>query len=172
MPTHPVSLGSTRNRVIEPNAHPQQARRSPASLWHNQLGVEALEFALVGPVLLGLLFGLVQFGLTFSNYIALSDGVRVGARVLAISRGSTTPWTNATLAFGQATPTLPTASVTLALSVNGTACASDGACQTALTGAAGGTASITASYPCNLTIMGINYWPGCTLSAVTTEVVE
>ena len=135
-------------------------------------GVEAMEFALIGPVLLGLLFGMVQFGLTFSSFIMLNDSVRVGARVLAISRSSATPYTDATSALYAAAPTLTKASIGLTLTVNGGGCASDGACQTALSSAAGNAAAVSATYPCNLNIMGVNYWPGCTLTATTTERVE
>jgi Flp pilus assembly protein TadG len=135
-------------------------------------GVEAMEFALIGPILLGLLFGIVQFGLTFSSFIMLNDGVRVGARVLAISRSSATPYTNATNAVYSAAPTLTPGNIGLTLNVNGTACTSDGTCQAALSAAAGNDVNIVASYPCNLSIMGVDYWPGCSLTASTTERIE
>ena len=35
-----------------------------------------VEFTLVLPVLLVVLFGIIQFGITFSNYVALTDAVR------------------------------------------------------------------------------------------------
>ncbi len=135
-------------------------------------GVEAMEFALIGPVLFAMLFGLVQFGLTFTSYIMLNDGVRVGARVFAVSRSSATPYSSATTALYGATPTLTKANISLTLTVNGATCASDGACQTALASAAGNDASVKATYPCNLNIMGVDYWPGCTLTAITTERIE
>jgi Flp pilus assembly protein TadG len=135
-------------------------------------GVEALEFALIGPILLALLFGLVQFGLTFSSFIILNDGVRVGARVLSVSRSSATPFTDAINALYGAAPTLTTANIAITMTVNGTACTSDGSCQTALTSAAGNDANVTATYPCNLNIMGVDYWPGCSLAASTTERIE
>ena len=37
------------------------------------------EFTLVLPVLAILLFGIIQFGITFNNYITLTDAVRAGA---------------------------------------------------------------------------------------------
>jgi Flp pilus assembly protein TadG len=45
-----------------------------------------VEFILVLPVLLIVLFGIFQFGITFKNYIALTDAVRAGARTAAVSR--------------------------------------------------------------------------------------
>ena len=43
------------------------------------------EFALVLPILALLLFGIVQFGLVFNNYLTLTDAVRSGARKAAVS---------------------------------------------------------------------------------------
>jgi Flp pilus assembly protein TadG len=44
------------------------------------------EFALVLPLLVMLLFGIIQFGITFNNYISLTDAVRAGARKGAVAR--------------------------------------------------------------------------------------
>lgn len=45
-----------------------------------------VEFAIVLPVLVLLLFGVMQFGIIFNNYVTLTDGVRAGARKAAVSR--------------------------------------------------------------------------------------
>jgi Flp pilus assembly protein TadG len=44
------------------------------------------EFALVLPLLALLLFGVIQFGIAFNNYITLTDAVRAGARKGAVAR--------------------------------------------------------------------------------------
>jgi Flp pilus assembly protein TadG len=44
------------------------------------------EFTLVLPVLAILLFGVIQFGIAFNNYLAVTDAVRAGARQAAVSR--------------------------------------------------------------------------------------
>jgi len=49
------------------------------------------EFALVLPVLLLVLFAIVQFGIIFNRYIAVTDAVRAGARKAAVSRQTTDP---------------------------------------------------------------------------------
>ena len=49
------------------------------------------EFALVLPLLVVLLFGIIQFGLTFNHYLALTDAVRAGARKGAVSRHEKDP---------------------------------------------------------------------------------
>jgi Flp pilus assembly protein TadG len=45
-----------------------------------------VEFTLVFPVLAILLFGVIQFGIAFNNYLAVTDAVRAGARQAAVSR--------------------------------------------------------------------------------------
>jgi Flp pilus assembly protein TadG len=54
-------------------------------------GQTMTEFALVLPLLVLLLFGVIQFGIAFNNYITLTDAVRVGARKAAVSRHLTNP---------------------------------------------------------------------------------
>ena len=55
-----------------------------------------VEFVLVAPILLLLVFGIIQFGILFNHYLTLTDAVRAGARQAAVSRtladpvGSTT----------------------------------------------------------------------------------
>jgi Flp pilus assembly protein TadG len=51
------------------------------------------EFALVLPVFALLLFGVIQFGIAFNNYLALTDAVRAGARTAAVSRQLASPAT-------------------------------------------------------------------------------
>jgi Flp pilus assembly protein TadG len=49
-----------------------------------------VEFVLVLPILMLVLFAIIQFGLTFTHYVALTDAVRAGARTAATSRLSAT----------------------------------------------------------------------------------
>ena len=49
------------------------------------------EFAIVLPVLCLLLFGVIQFGILFNNYVTLTDAVRAGARKAAVSRQTSNP---------------------------------------------------------------------------------
>jgi Flp pilus assembly protein TadG len=49
-------------------------------------GQAIVEFALVLPLLMGLLLGIVQFGIVFNNYETLTDAARVGGRQAAVSR--------------------------------------------------------------------------------------
>jgi Flp pilus assembly protein TadG len=51
-------------------------------------GQALVELALVLPVFLLLLLGIVQFGSVFRDYIALTDATRVGARQAAVARST------------------------------------------------------------------------------------
>ena len=53
-------------------------------------GAAAVEFALVVPILVMLLFGIVTTGLTYTNAVGLTNAVREGARLGATADASTT----------------------------------------------------------------------------------
>jgi Flp pilus assembly protein TadG len=136
---------------------------------NNENGASAAEFAIVVPFLLLAFMTVVQLGIVINNYIEINSGTRAGSRVLSISRGSATPYTDSLAAFRSMAPNL---TVMPTMTVNGTNCGSDGACQTQLNTASGLPVVVSASLVCNLTIMGFNYAPGCTLSSQTTERAE
>src|SRR2546430_2559764 len=52
----------------------------------SEQGQTMAEFVVVLPILLMLVFAIAQFGITFNNYVTLTDAVRAGARVAAVSR--------------------------------------------------------------------------------------
>jgi len=54
--------------------------------FRSERGQSITEFALVLPLIVLLLFGVIQFGITFNNYVTLTDAVRAGARKGAVSR--------------------------------------------------------------------------------------
>ena len=152
-------------------------RRNNGSL--GEKGIAAIEFALIAPVLLLLLLGMVQFGLTVGNYVMLINAASVGAMQFAISRSDTTPYTDTVSAIKSAAPTLTPANLTITFSVNGTACATDSACSTALTAAApssGGSlqpAAVTVAYPCGSQLTWYNFWTStCQLTSTMTEGVQ
>jgi Flp pilus assembly protein TadG len=55
------------------------------------MGQATTELALVLPVLVVLLFGIIQFGIAFKDYLSLTDAVRAGARRAAVSRNVSDP---------------------------------------------------------------------------------
>jgi Flp pilus assembly protein TadG len=161
---HMMRVGAPRSRLIGRRPKFATART----------GTAAVEFALVAPVLLMLVLGMCQFGITLNQYLTLTNAVRSGARVLSVSRGSATPFTDTTNQIYGSAPNLTQGSLTITMAVNGTACSTDAGCNTALlaAGAAGAPAAVTASYPCSLAFFGYNFAPICTLSSKTTERVE
>ncbi len=57
--------------------------RSPLRRWArraSERGAVAVEFAFIMPVLFALVFGIVAFGILFSQHLALSNAAREGAR--------------------------------------------------------------------------------------------
>jgi Flp pilus assembly protein TadG len=51
-------------------------------------GQTAVEFALITPVILVLLLGVIQIGMAFHDYITLTDAARAGARKAVVDRFS------------------------------------------------------------------------------------
>jgi Flp pilus assembly protein TadG len=147
-------------------------RHALARLALSRSGASAVEFAMVAPMLLLILGAIVDFGLTMNNYLELTDAVRVGARQFALSSASSTPMTTATTAIRNAAPNLTGTSISITYRVNGTACTTDGGCQTALAANAGNAATVTATYPCSTPMAGVTFLSSCSLSSTTTEMVE
>lgn len=54
-------------------------------------GQAMVEFALIAPLLILILFAVIQFGVIFNDYIALTDATRMGARKAAVSRFEPSP---------------------------------------------------------------------------------
>ena len=59
-------------------------------LWRSEQGSELIEFALVLPMLLLVVLGIVEFGFIFQRYEVLSNAAREGAR-MAVLPGYTEP---------------------------------------------------------------------------------
>ena len=54
----------------------------------NERGQTAVEFALVAPILIVLLLGIIQVGVAFHDYVTLTDAARAGARKAIVARFS------------------------------------------------------------------------------------
>lgn len=114
------------------------------------------EFALVLPLLVVLLFGIIQFGITFNNYISLTDAVRAGARKGAVARHLSDP-VGATVAQVRTAGTDLDAAdlqVTVTSSWN-----------------PGDEVKVSASYPYSIKLMGVTIKSG-RMTSTTTERVE
>jgi Flp pilus assembly protein TadG len=90
-------------------------RRTPK---RDERGQTATEFAIVLPVFCLLLFGIIQFGIVFHNYITLTDAVRAGSRKAVVSRQSGTPRDDAVAAVKAAAKNLDHSKLTITVSPN------------------------------------------------------
>jgi Flp pilus assembly protein TadG len=52
----------------------------------SERGQAMTEFAIVLPIFLILIFGIIQFGIVWKNYVTLTDATRAGARKATVSR--------------------------------------------------------------------------------------
>ena len=57
----------------------------------DERGQSMTEFAVVLPVLVLVLFAILQLGIAFNNYLTLTDAVRAGGRTAAVSRRASNP---------------------------------------------------------------------------------
>jgi Flp pilus assembly protein TadG len=126
-----------------------------------------VEFALLLPVLVMVLFAIIKFGLAINNYVVLTNAVRTGARTLAVGRGGTNPCASAITKVQNSASDLDVSKLTVTTSY-GDSCPSSSAPLIA-----GNDATLTATYPCDLVILGIDFAFGqCNLSSRTTERIE
>lgn len=79
------------------------------SLWRSERGAAAVEFALVVPILLTLLLGVIEFGHYFNVQISATHAAREAARTMSITGN----WIKAEDAARQASPTLKQSLVTV-----------------------------------------------------------
>lgn len=127
------------------------------------------------PVLMLLVFGILQFGLVMNNNVALNDVVRTGARSLSLTRGTADPCSTTATKMRTAAVGLTLANLSFTIMVNGNSygpqatpsCSGQGVTMTP-----GADARVTGTYPCSAIIYGIDFIPGCTLTAQTTVRVE
>ena len=55
-----------------------------ARSWASERGAEVIEFAIVLPLLLLVVFGIVDFGFLFQRYVVLTNAAMEGARVRSL----------------------------------------------------------------------------------------
>jgi Flp pilus assembly protein TadG len=114
------------------------------------------EFALVMPLLLFLLLGVIQFGIVFNNYITLTDAVRAGARKGAVSRRLSSPETAVETQVRNAATDLKSSDLQVTV---------------ASTWTQGSDVSVTATYPYDIKLLGLVVKSG-RLHTTVTERVE
>ncbi len=81
--------------------------------WRSESGAAAVEFALVVPVLVSLVFGIIDFSSVYSSQATLSAAARQGARVMALQNSSAAAVTAVLAAAPTLNPALTSAQVTV-----------------------------------------------------------
>ena len=130
------------------------------SVVRDQKGQTAVEFALITPLLITILLGIIQMGIAFHNYVTITDAARAGARKAIVARftGGSTATTEA--AVRAAASDLNQSKLGVAVT------------PTTLT-TAGSTVTVTATYPFTIDIplLGLSVFSG-NLTATAKEDLE
>jgi Flp pilus assembly protein TadG len=124
----------------------------------SERGQTMTEFAIVLPILCVLLFGIIQFGILYNNYVTVTDAARAGARKAAVSR-HTSPSSEGCKTVRSSAATLDQSKLGCAISVSGPL------------DRPGADVTVTVTYPYSIDLMGVAVKAG-TLQAKTTERVE
>ena len=81
-----------------------RSTKSQRVLSHSEDGASLVEFALVSPLLILLLLGLIDFGLIYNNYQSLRQGARTAARDGAVAEFGTSNSCGLTFSGGGSAP--------------------------------------------------------------------
>jgi Flp pilus assembly protein TadG len=174
------SLGRAKNpapSATEAHAETRSAgRRRRALLRSGEQGQTVVEFAMVMPALCALMTAIFTFAIGFYNQMTLTSAVSSGAQYLQTVRLTTSnPCADTLTAIEAAAPNFTASKISLTVTINGTvesgsSCA--GATST-LVAAQGEPVTVTATYPCLISIMssgyGTNFISSCQLTAKSTE---
>jgi len=123
----------------------------------DERGQTMVEFALVAPLLCLILFGILQFGALYNDYVTLTDATRVGARKAAVSRHEADPAGAAETAARNSAAGLDQAELDVAVA--------------ATAWEHGGSVTVEATYPYEIDLLGFVVAAG-DLTSETTERVE
>jgi Flp pilus assembly protein TadG len=114
------------------------------------------EFAIVLPLLLLLVLGIMQLAVVFNNYMTLTEAVRAGSRQATVGRSMADPVGAAVSKTRTAASGLDQAQLTVSVSS---------------TWEQGSNVTVSASYPYSISLLGLVVHSG-TLTSDTTERVE
>lgn len=78
----------------------------------SERGAVAVEFAILAPVLITILLGIVEFGRAYNTQVSLSNAAREGVRVMAISKNESSARTAAKAAAVSLNPPLADSNIT------------------------------------------------------------
>lgn len=164
------NLGCLVAAMRSGGGHRPAGSHSRARLCRGEEGGAMVEIALTVPVLLGVMTGIITFGIAYSNQLTLTQAVGSAGQYLAQIRTSTTdPCASTFTALKNAAPSLKSSDISMTVTMNGTALTST-SCSGSQTYLVQGTpVSVYATYPCSLSIYGIKFAGSCQLAAKVTE---
>jgi Flp pilus assembly protein TadG len=110
----------------------------------SQTGQAAVEFALIAPMLLVLLLGIVQAGIAFHNYLAVTDAARAAARQAIEARVSGVTSTDVQQAAWDAAPDLSRTDLRVTMTNTGDPTYSTPGSQL----------TVTVTYPYSINVLG------------------
>lgn len=116
-----------------------------------------VEFAMVVPLLCLILFGIIQFGALYNDYVTLTDASRVGARKAVVSKYEMSPEATAEAAARNSATGLDPAKLDVLVSATGWE--------------RGQSVTVTTTYPYEIDLLGFVVASG-ELTSETTERVE
>lgn len=122
----------------------------------SERGQSLTEFALALPILALLLFAVIQFGITFNNYVTLVDATRAGARKGAVGREQQNPAAAVTQEVRASAKDLKQSDLNVTVTSTWQPSAD---------------VTVTATYPYSISLLGMVVKSG-QLSSTTTERVE
>jgi Flp pilus assembly protein TadG len=125
---------------------------------HSDRGQAFVEFALILPVLLLLVLGIIQFGRLYNSNETITNATRAGARVAAVSRTASDPVGATIQAVKNSAPNLDLSQVTVTVTP-------------APPWPQGSSVTVTATYPYSINLLGMVVKSGM-LSSSTKERVE
>jgi Flp pilus assembly protein TadG len=145
-------------------------------------GAALVEFAMIFPVLMILVLGMLSFGIMLNQYLVLTEAVSVGGNLLSVERSNTLdPCADVSTAVKNAAANLNAASLTFTFILNGTSYPGTTCVSTTTNSSgqstgnliAGDPVTVKVTYPCSLFVYGnANILPGCTLTAQITEISQ
>jgi Flp pilus assembly protein TadG len=158
----------------------QSAVTALSRFWRNEEGAALVEMALSLPLMLMLTLAMLSFGITMNNYLQLNEATSSGARYLSESAGvAADPCATTIAAITTSAPALNASNLKYTFSFNtGSSTYNYNGGNTLSCTAASAYlvpsqwVSVTATYPCNLAVYGVNYAPNCVLTATMAEVVQ
>jgi len=128
----------------------------PRHTYRNERGQTLTEFAMILPILLLVLFAIVQLGIVFNQYVTLTDAARAGARKAVVSRQAASPASVTTTAVRNSAANLDQSKLGVTV---------------ASTWTQGEDVTVTATYPYQISLLGLVVKSG-TLRSQTTERIE